>query len=650
MTGALPIGGVSGARRLRWAAFGTYCAVALAYLAWRGAFTITPHHPVYGVVFYLAEIVGVATSMVFYLIVVERRERAVPDLPETPPSVDVLIATYDEDPDLLRATAIAARDMDLPHATWICDDGHRREVEALARELGVGYLERDGNEHYKAGNINHALSRTRGEVVLILDADHVPRSNLLRRLLGHFADPAVALVQIPQIYYNLDSYQHVVSPLTGEVWHEASIFHHLMQPGLDRLHAAFFVGTGALIRRRALDEIGGFATGSITEDIHTSMRLHAAGWRSVYVDEPLGFMQAADTAFAYARQRLRWAQGSMQILRRENPLFRRGLSWTQRIGYLNSLGGYLLAYQHLLFYLAPAIYLLGGPSPIALESGAAVPVFAGYICTALFLYRFLAGRHARLFLSECFKMLNLPLFILASAALLRPDGLVFRVTPKGAHKGWPTAMVAPLVPLVAVNLTAVGIGVAGLIRGNSARPEAVIFALIFATFFGISGTLALVHSFERRQTDDAKLPPVQVAATFVADGVHRPVPLKLRRLGHDRAYALVDEPPPLAARTAGRLQIPELQLERDIGAIYGGAHAVRVGGRRLTVLSFRLRDLDRSERDRMDRYCFEVALPRFFGATASDPIEHVNSEARSRRSRARNAGDPDYLPIESTLV
>ena len=271
---------------------GVHAALALPYLAWRAGWTLNFEHPVYAVVFLLAEAFCVVSSWVFYQLVAARGEPPVPPPPTHRPTVDVLICTYNEEIDLLRTTAVAARDMDGAPAVWICDDGRRPAVEALAREIGVGYLTRPSNEHYKAGNLNNALEHTTGELVLVLDADHVPRGALAERLASFFADPKVGLVQTPQVYYNIDSYQHHVSNRTRRLWHEATVFHHMMQPGAQRRNAAFFVGTGAMLRRAALDQVGGFATGSITEDIHTSIRLHGAGWRSVYVDEALGFLEA----------------------------------------------------------------------------------------------------------------------------------------------------------------------------------------------------------------------------------------------------------------------------------------------------------------------------------------------------------------------
>src|SRR5437764_1590251 len=196
--------------------------------------------------------------------------------PPGPHSVDVFVPTYDESVGLLRKTVIAAREMRLPHRTWVLDDGRRSEVRQMCEELGVGYLTRSSNEHAKAGNINAALARTDGEFVVVLDADFVALPQLLERTLGHFErDGKLAFVQLPQTFYNVDSIQHVDRGSRSS-WHEQSLFYDVIQPGKNRWNAAFWCGSPAVIRRAALESVGGAATSTITEDILTSMRLHAA--------------------------------------------------------------------------------------------------------------------------------------------------------------------------------------------------------------------------------------------------------------------------------------------------------------------------------------------------------------------------------------
>ena len=185
-----------------------------------------------------------------------RTRRSAP--PEGPRrSIDVLVCSYNESLDLVRQTLRCALAIRGPHRTWLLDDGDRPAARALAAELGCDYLSRQRNTDFKAGNLNHALAHTDAELVLVLDADHLVRPEIVERLAGYFADPAVALVQTPQVFYNVDSFQHHFRAGERRLWHEGAVFHHAMQPGADRWNAAFFVGTGAILRRSALERIGG---------------------------------------------------------------------------------------------------------------------------------------------------------------------------------------------------------------------------------------------------------------------------------------------------------------------------------------------------------------------------------------------------------
>jgi cellulose synthase (UDP-forming) len=617
-----------------------YAAVSVAYLFWRGAYTLNWEHPVYAVVFFIAEVFSILASLAFYALIVRRLDPPVLPAPETWPGIDVLIATYNEDSSLVRTTAVAARDMHGAHRTWICDDGRRPQIEALARELGVGYLTRADNAHHKAGNLNNALAHTTGELVLVLDADHVPQPQLLQRLLPYFRDPKLALVQTPQVFYNIDSYQHDVSARKRRLWHEASVFHHLMQPGANSRGASFFVGTGAILRRSALREIGGFATGSITEDIHTSMRLHAAGYRSLYVDEALGYLLAPDTPYAFANQRLRWAQGAMQILRRENPLRKPGLSFWQRVGYMNSLGGYLAAYQHLLFYLAPALFLAFGLSPIAVDPRFAFPVFVGHIILDVAIYKILARPHARLFLSECYKILSMALHIRASFTLIQPDGLPFRVTPKGRHSGLPPSLLLPPAILFALNLTAVGLGVSRLMHGD-AYPGAVLLTTFFAGLFAIAGALALVHAYECRTAHEAFTFPVGFKAKLMH--AHEQHLLSVCRINHHTAYALgthVVEPGEI-----GQIDLTAVGIPWHVEARVQGSERSSQG----TVIKLALLNLTPAECDRLDRYVFNRAVPQLFAGLTDAPTRARLTLSPNPQPVTREAM-PLYLQVRSRLL
>lgn len=252
-------------------------------------------------------------------------------------SVDVFICTYDEPIDVIRATVIGAKAIRYPHVTYLLDDGHRSEVKELAERLGVLYLAHKDNTDFKAGNINAGLAMSCGEFVFILDADHVPMPDALDALVGYFDNVRVALVQSPHDFYNQDSFQHYTY---GR--HEQSLFYHVILPGKDRAGSAYWCGSAALLRRSALESIGGVATETIAEDFHTTLRLLSAKWETRYHDEILVQGIAPADINSYLIQRDRWARGNLAVLRtKENPIRVRRLSFAQRIAFMSSLISYL---------------------------------------------------------------------------------------------------------------------------------------------------------------------------------------------------------------------------------------------------------------------------------------------------------------------
>ena len=167
--------------------------------------------------------------------------------------VDVFIPTYNEDLDIVEATMIGCGKITYPHTTYVLDDGNRPQVKELAAHLGCEYITRPTHEHAKAGNINYALQRTSGDFIVMLDADMVPQPGYLDRTLGYFEDEKLALIQLPQEFYNQDSIQHA-SKVTP--WHEQSLFFRVIQPGKNHTNSSFWCGSPSIVRRKALDGCG----------------------------------------------------------------------------------------------------------------------------------------------------------------------------------------------------------------------------------------------------------------------------------------------------------------------------------------------------------------------------------------------------------
>jgi cellulose synthase (UDP-forming) len=304
-------------------------------------------------------------------------------------------------------------------------------LKQIAEELGIGYIRRWDSTNAKAGNLNFALSVTSGDFILQLDSDHVPLPNIIHQLLGYFNDERVAFVQTPQDFYNTDSFTHVVNDHSRSLWEENRIFYSLLQPGKDHWNASFFCGSGGMLRRSALQSIGGFSTNTIIEDMETSLKLHSSGWKSVYHPEALAFGLSPTSAGAFHVQRMRWAQGSMQILKKMNPLFLPGLSAGQRVCYLAANLYPLDGLQKAVFYLSPVIFLFTGLVPVAADGKELMLRLLPYLVLSITAFELLARGTGYLFISERYNMAKFFTYIMALTGYFAKGKLKFNVTPKG---------------------------------------------------------------------------------------------------------------------------------------------------------------------------------------------------------------------------
>ncbi len=375
------------------------------------------------------------------------------------PKVAVLIPTYNEGPEILIPTISAAVALEPVHETWVLDDGDRPEIAELAERLGARYLTRPSHEHAKAGNLNHALGVVDAEILAILDADHVAAPDFLRATLGYFADRRVALVQTPQDFYNVTSFEHGSGLAYGEPFHEQTLFYRLLQPGKNRWNAAFWCGTSAVVRASALRAVGGAATETITEDIHTTIRFHRAGWKTVYHNEVLARGLAADDAAQYQLQRNRWGTGAMQVLRTENPLFVPGLTLGQRLGYAATLLGWFDSWRTLGFLLLPPLVLVTGQIPILADGWTFALAFGvTYAMQQTALY--LLGRGAyRPVLSVVFDLVRMSPNFAATMTLFTSRTPRFLVTPKGRVAAERGRIDAPLMLRASLGTSVVGASV-----------------------------------------------------------------------------------------------------------------------------------------------------------------------------------------------
>lgn len=592
-------------------------ALGLNYILWRWYFSLNWHAWWIAVPLVCAETYNFI-DVFFFGFTVWRADAKHPiRRPEDGLTVDVFITTYNEPIDLVMATAMAAQKIRYPHQTWILDDGARDEMRHAAEESGIGYIQRGENWknrplHAKAGNLNNALMSTSGEFMLILDADQVPYPEILDHTLAYFEDPKIALVQTPQWFGNVSTYDPLGS--------QAPLFYGPIQQGKNAWNAAFFCGSNAVLRREALMQLGisryvteleyavrqalrgadriiartrgsaaadspevqnslkgvgqaiaqardsiddgatiadttyalqqriaeisealvtshlqvmaddlallkdmrretdqewdaildvekttdllasrdlsplgaleavsellrsldvdrsneaqplmPLATVSVTEDMATSMRLHSMGWKSVYHHETLAVGLAPEDLSSMLNQRLRWAQGTMQVMLRENPLLQRGLSAPQRILYFATMWSYLSGFAAIVYFVAPVVYLCFGILPVKSITPTYFYHFIPFMVANQLLF-FAVSRGISTWRGQQYSLALFPIWLKAVTSAVanvyfdRPLGFV--VTPKTRQEGrnqW--RLIRSQIIVSAILVIAVVIGIVRLVHG-----------------------------------------------------------------------------------------------------------------------------------------------------------------------------------------
>jgi len=434
-------------------------AMTIAYLAYRGLFTLNLASPVgvaISLVLYLAECYGGFLLFLFFFQIWDvRNPSPVPARPGH--SVDVLIPTYNEDVQLLRGTISAALRIAYPHRTCVLDDGRRAAVKELCDELGAEYFTRTDNQHAKAGNLNHALKLTDGEFVVILDADHVAESNFIDRLVGYFADERLGFVQTPHAFYNFDAFQGVLNYERREYWEEGMLFYNVTQPGKNRWNGVSFCGSAAMFRRQALEDVGLVATESITEDMLTGLRMHAQGWKSLFVNERLVAAMAADDVSSFNTQRLRWGEGNLGIFAIANPLTIKGLTFAQRLCYLGSMLSWTTGVQKLLIYATPMLMLLTEVAPVNRMTWQLAVVLSAYLTAIWTGVKVASNGYGWLLAIELTQMTCFWLHVKATwRAIFKRRAASFIVTPKrGPQTNGILRQFAPQIWYIALSAIAI---------------------------------------------------------------------------------------------------------------------------------------------------------------------------------------------------
>jgi len=412
-------------------------AVTFRYLWWRSTETLNWDGGLgtaISLATFAAEIYGFLVVLHHYSIATRSVDRtSTPPDARFSPSVDIFVASYNEGPDILTRTLVGCQAIDYPNKqVYLLDDGRRPEIAELCRKLGVNYIDRDNNRGAKAGNLNNALGRTSGDFVATFDADHVPVSTFLAQTVGHFRDDRVAQVQSAHHFFNPDLFQDRLRS-QEYIANEQDMFYHIVQPGRDVDNASFFCGSGAVFRRAALDEIGGFPMTTITEDLHTSMLLHSRGWRSVYVNKDLSAGLAPESFDGYVTQRRRWSRGTMQVMLLRGGLWLPGLTLKQRIHYFATLWYWLYGIPRVIYLLAPLFFLLFGVHPLIVHDVTdLVSYYMPHLFVSVAAFQLVNRGLRRIFWSDIYEScIAVQMAVTALTFPFTGHKVHFAVTPKG---------------------------------------------------------------------------------------------------------------------------------------------------------------------------------------------------------------------------
>ena len=442
--------------------------------------------------------------------------------------VAVLIPTYNEPVEVIAPTIAAACDLRPQHETWVLDDGDRPWLPELCDSMGARYVSRPTHDHAKAGNLNHALAMMAAEeaagtggvdVVAVLDCDHVPLSSFLTATLGWFDDPKVALVQGPQAFYNAGAFDD--DGIAGE---QGLFFNVLMRA---RHHAGagpFWCGSTSLLRVSALRDVGGVATETITEDMHTTLKLIRRDWTTVYHHQTLAVGIAPATPEQYLLQRRRWGMGAMQILTLERLWSAKSwMSWRNFHEYLNGTLWWLEGIATLVAFVVPAVILLSGAQTSTAAPGVFAAVFGTMFTVRLWGAKRLLRGQIHWPTAFALRILRVPVGVACAWWLVIHRTLQFEVTDKGGSaervRGRIPRILVALTCCMAVTLGYSAAGLAGLVpwRTNASSTVASGLWLLLAGAVLFLGTRRIRRAeFATSRRNAHRL---NVRAAVTVDGV-----------------------------------------------------------------------------------------------------------------------------------
>ena len=472
--------------------------ISARYIWWRMANTLNWDHSfdlAWGLILLAAELYAFFFLVSSYMQTVwplHRKPVALPSDLTLWPHVDVYIPTYNEPLKVVVSTVYAAMGLDWPADRLhihILDDGRRNEFRQFAARTGVNYVVRRDNLHAKAGNINHALGVTSSEFIAFFDSDHIPSRFFLQTCMGWFLrDPKLALLQTPHHFYSPDPFERNLGTFR-RVPNEGNLFYGLIQDGNDLWNASFFCGSCAVIRRSALESIGGIPTDSVTEDAFAALKMHRKGFNSAYINLPQAAGLATESLSQHIGQRIRWARGMAQIFRIDNPFLGKGLSLMQRLCYGNAMLSFFSGFPRLVFLTSPIAFLVFHAYIINAPAFSVLIYVLPHLIHGAIVNIRTQGQYRHLFWAEIYEsVLSWHVALPTLVALISPKHGKFNVTAKGGliekdYFDWKISR--PIFLLIAVNFAGLAFGVYRLFTGPEDEVLTVCINIAWVLYNGL---------------------------------------------------------------------------------------------------------------------------------------------------------------------
>lgn len=393
------------------------------YIFWRAFYTINYLNDFYSVFWSVLLLVAESFSMIvficFSLAVIRKDDYVLPGqehetlMHDELPSIDIFVCSLNEEEEIVKPTLRAALNIDYPNKkVYLLDDGRRPHMFELAKKLGCYYVTRDNNIGYKAGNINNALKHSNGELILVLDADHVPVSTILKELVGNFKEENVALIQTPQHFFNLDPFQKNLH-FEKYVTNEQDLFYRVIEPGLSCWNATICGGTNFIVTRKHLEEAGGFPEDTLTEDFALSLILESKGYKILYYNKPLCSGKSTETFEEYIKQRSRWARGNLSsVFSFGNLKYLLKLNPIQIFFKVTGVSYFFYPFARLVFIFSPIVFIFFGLISVAAVIYQLVFFQISYFILKVMFFVFTARKYRNFLFTDVYESATSPFLAL----------------------------------------------------------------------------------------------------------------------------------------------------------------------------------------------------------------------------------------------